>query len=509
MSTSDFIIPAAKLGNSVIAKSKKLQELRLETMHLEMENHEMEQKLNQLRLNMDKEKMERQYTNGYRWKSGQAGSLNYTGQGSLQNKENSVKALQNSSAKMKLKVLKDSLPETGKLSVVPKSSFTTSLDKPKFRGKSCGQCENKNAMLTCLECGEDYCVSCFTRIHQKGALKLHRTCPVQGKYMTIGKLDVAQQFKKDIDLSMMKQDTKKDPSNSPLLSKNNSTPGFDKSYSAESVSTVSNNPYHEKLNSGSLLSGTFNEVDSSKSFNEILMEWRNANPDHKAKQKLSDVEQGTASKEGYSFSNVGGNQSLGLSIGRTLDSVLPKPEHDFKFKVETLMGHDEDEKTKSKSSPLRAEQLVLEGQRNSTDVIIDSINGLRRMTHFDSSTQNQSMLEMCRSIDSLGSNIGELAKHLISIQNEQTYNSQLVSWAICRGIELLGIHCDFPNPPIDINGPERASLFPTSKAGLKDSSPRHASPPRRLRRSRVPNQILSSNLYNLTAGRSKRKKDKN
>lgn len=309
MSTSDFIIPAAKLGNSVIAKSKKLQELRLETMHLEMENHEMEQKLNQLRLNMDKEKMERQYTNGYRWKSGQAGSLNYTGQGSLQNKENSVKALQNSSAKMKLKVLKDSLPETGKLSVVPKSSFTTSLDKPKFRGKSCGQCENKNAMLTCLECGEDYCVSCFTRIHQKGALKLHRTCPVQGKYMTIGKLDVAQQFKKDIDLSMMKQDTKKDPSNSPLLSKNNSTPGFDKSYSAESVSTVSNNPYHEKLNSGSLLSGTFNEVDSSKSFNEILMEWRNANPDHKAKQKLSDVEQ----------------ESVGESEVQTLMSSVSKP----------------------------------------------------------------------------------------------------------------------------------------------------------------------------------------
>ncbi|XP_078522049.1 zinc finger B-box domain-containing protein 1 isoform X2 [Lissotriton helveticus] len=279
-------------------------------MHLEMENHEMEQKLNQLRLNMDKEKIERQYSSGYRWKSGQAGSLNYTGQGSLLNKENSVKALQNSSAKMKLKVLKDSLPETGKLSVVPKSSFTTSLEKSKLRTKSCGQCENKNAMLTCLECGEDYCVTCFTKIHQKGALKLHRTSPVQGKYMAIGKLEVAQQFKKDIDLSrMMKQDTNKDPSNSLLLSKNNTSPGFDISYSAESVSTVSNNPYHEKLNSGSLLNGTFNEENSSKSFNEILLEWRNANADHSSKQMLSDVEQ----------------ESVGESEVQTLMSSVSKP----------------------------------------------------------------------------------------------------------------------------------------------------------------------------------------
>ncbi|XP_069069325.1 zinc finger B-box domain-containing protein 1 isoform X2 [Pleurodeles waltl] len=309
MSTSDFIVPAAKSGNSVIAKSKKLQELRLETMHLEMENHEMEQKLNQLRINMDKEKLERQYSSGYRWKSGQAGSLNYAGQGSLQNKENSLKSLQNSSAKMKLKVLKDSTPETVKLAVVPKSSLIASLEKPKPRGKTCGQCENKNAMLTCFECGEDYCVSCFTRIHQKGALKLHRTCPVQGKYMQIGKLDVAQQFKKDIDLSLIKQDTKKDPSSSPLLSKNVSSPGFGQSYSAESVSTLSTNPVHEKLNSGSLLNGTFNEEDSSKSFNEILMEWRNANADHKAKQKLSDVEQ----------------ESVGESEVQTLMTSVNKP----------------------------------------------------------------------------------------------------------------------------------------------------------------------------------------
>lgn len=31
----------------------------------------------------------------------------------------------------------------------------------------------------CSECGEDYCVGCFVRFHQKGALKRHRMVPVQ------------------------------------------------------------------------------------------------------------------------------------------------------------------------------------------------------------------------------------------------------------------------------------------------------------------------------------------
>lgn len=31
----------------------------------------------------------------------------------------------------------------------------------------------------CSECGEDYCVGCFVRFHQKGALKRHRMVPIQ------------------------------------------------------------------------------------------------------------------------------------------------------------------------------------------------------------------------------------------------------------------------------------------------------------------------------------------
>ncbi|RXM33153.1 Zinc finger B-box domain-containing protein 1 [Acipenser ruthenus] len=51
--------------------------------------------------------------------------------------------------------------------------------KPKLQGKICGQCESKKAGLVCMECGKDYCFSCFAKFHQKGALKLHRMIPLQ------------------------------------------------------------------------------------------------------------------------------------------------------------------------------------------------------------------------------------------------------------------------------------------------------------------------------------------
>ncbi|KAG2463349.1 WDR49 protein, partial [Polypterus senegalus] len=52
-------------------------------------------------------------------------------------------------------------------------------ERPKLKGNICGQCEIKKAGLRCMECGEDYCVSCFAKFHQKGAMKLHRMIPIQ------------------------------------------------------------------------------------------------------------------------------------------------------------------------------------------------------------------------------------------------------------------------------------------------------------------------------------------
>ena len=37
----------------------------------------------------------------------------------------------------------------------------------------------------CPECGENYCVGCFAKFHQKGALKLHRMVPIQVSRATL------------------------------------------------------------------------------------------------------------------------------------------------------------------------------------------------------------------------------------------------------------------------------------------------------------------------------------
>ncbi|TKS81211.1 Zinc finger B-box domain-containing protein 1 [Collichthys lucidus] len=51
----------------------------------------------------------------------------------------------------------------------------------------------------CAECTEDYCVGCFAKFHQKGALKLHRMIPIQTDLQThVSTLDVVSSFHKQI-----------------------------------------------------------------------------------------------------------------------------------------------------------------------------------------------------------------------------------------------------------------------------------------------------------------------
>ncbi|XP_040285904.1 LOW QUALITY PROTEIN: zinc finger B-box domain-containing protein 1 [Bufo bufo] len=206
--SSDFLVPPAKSGNSVRLKAKNIRELRMESLQLQRQNQEMEQKLNQLRQSMSREKEERGRSNPYHWISGQAGNQR-------QDKENIGKV---SAGKIKLKVLQNPVSEPEKPS--SRTANTLAAEKPKVKGKACGQCESKSALLKCLECGEDYCTACFTRFHQKGALKLHRTMPIQS----------------------LNPEPRKE---------------------------------HLTKRSGSLLDGTFNEEESAKYFNEALLEWRN------------------------------------------------------------------------------------------------------------------------------------------------------------------------------------------------------------------------------------------
>eukprot|EP00002_Diphylleia_rotans_P021069 TRINITY_DN4097_c0_g1_i15.p1 TRINITY_DN4097_c0_g1~~TRINITY_DN4097_c0_g1_i15.p1 ORF type:complete len:204 (-),score=23.76 TRINITY_DN4097_c0_g1_i15:2965-3576(-) len=37
----------------------------------------------------------------------------------------------------------------------------------------CGQCEERQSVLKCLQCGEDFCMECSDKIHARGKLKSH------------------------------------------------------------------------------------------------------------------------------------------------------------------------------------------------------------------------------------------------------------------------------------------------------------------------------------------------
>uniref|UniRef100_A0ABI7WUA2 B box-type domain-containing protein n=1 Tax=Felis catus TaxID=9685 RepID=A0ABI7WUA2_FELCA len=176
MNTKDFVVlPWGKPGNSVKLKYKNAQELRMEKIQLELENQQMEKKLQEFQSIWSREKEERG-SSGYHWKSGQVGKLSNQSHIMSQSKGNIIKL---SAGKVKLKLLKEQLQEPVKQPLNHKMASSSESEKSKIKGKVCGQCENKAAVLVCLECGEDYCSGCFAKIHQKGALKLHRTTLLQ------------------------------------------------------------------------------------------------------------------------------------------------------------------------------------------------------------------------------------------------------------------------------------------------------------------------------------------
>ncbi|OCT80813.1 zinc finger B-box domain-containing protein 1 [Xenopus laevis] len=268
MNTDFIVVTAAKSGTSVRLKAKNTQALRVENMHLEMQNQEMEQKLKQLLSSMSREKEERERSKGYHWKSGQAGNQS-------QDKENMIKV---SSGRIKLKILKDSMPEPEMQKVDSKMANVMGPDRPKVKGKACGQCESKSALLMCLECGEDYCSACYAKIHQKGALKLHRTRPIQIRTQR----EVSQQSKERI--SDEPKDFDKDK---PTSGGNTVSTGFtafnEKQEVKNQIPKVAINR-HASGGKESLLHGTFNEEESAKSFNDVLLEWRRGVQENQKKQ---------------------------------------------------------------------------------------------------------------------------------------------------------------------------------------------------------------------------------
>ncbi|XP_045859362.1 zinc finger B-box domain-containing protein 1 isoform X2 [Meles meles] len=279
MNTKDFVVlPWGKPGNSVKLKYKNAQELRMEKVQLELENQQMEKKLQEFQSARSKEKEERE-SSGYHWKSGRVGKLGNQSHMMSQNKGNIIKL---SAGKVKLKLLKEELQDPVKPQLNYKMANPSESKKSKIKGKVCGQCENKAALLVCLECGEDYCLGCFAKIHQKGALKLHRTTLLQAKSQILSNvLDAAHQFIKEVN---------------PDEPKGNN-------HSAEEISKSENKPKSllQESNSGVevpttrraecshpkdrlLCEGSFDEEASAQSFQETLNQWRTGHQNDNEKQ---------------------------------------------------------------------------------------------------------------------------------------------------------------------------------------------------------------------------------
>ncbi|XP_025769153.1 zinc finger B-box domain-containing protein 1 isoform X2 [Puma concolor] len=275
MNTKDFVVlPWGRPGNSVKLKYKNAQELRMEKIQLELENQQMEKKLQEFQSIWSREKEERG-SSGYHWKSGQVGKLSNQSHIMSQSKGNIIKL---SAGKVKLKLLKEQLQEPVKQPLNHKMASSSESEKSKIKGKVCGQCENKAAVLVCLECGEDYCSGCFAKIHQKGALKLHRTTLLQAKSQILSNvLDVAHRFIKDINPDEQKGENNSVKEISKSQHKPRSLP-LQGSNSEVDIPTTKrtecSNP-RDRL----LCEGSFDEEASSQSFQEALNQWRTGHHD--------------------------------------------------------------------------------------------------------------------------------------------------------------------------------------------------------------------------------------
>ncbi|XP_068571655.1 uncharacterized protein zbbx [Cebidichthys violaceus] len=266
MNLNDFVVLPNNKAKSVKLNARNMQVLQMETVTLGQESTEMEEKLQQLKESMSKEKEERGHSGGFRWKSGQSGSLNSNAvtNGVKKNKEHILQKL--SAGKVKIRVLKDE-PLTAP---PPPPPPPRERRRNRLKGTHCGQCEIKTAGLMCAECTEHYCIGCFTKFHQKGALKLHRMIPIQTDLQThVSTRDVVSCFQRRIN-----------PRSYPITST---------SHAAENPMQLNPDPSQvltedhgdeeksETIEEGqkmSFLQGDYNEVESASSFQEALRQWR-------------------------------------------------------------------------------------------------------------------------------------------------------------------------------------------------------------------------------------------
>ncbi|XP_026150073.1 uncharacterized protein zbbx isoform X2 [Mastacembelus armatus] len=316
MNLNDFVVLPNNKARSVKLSARNLQELHVETVTLAQESKEMEEKLQQLKESMSREKEERGHSGGFRWKSGQSGSLNSNILKSIpkKNKENRLQKL--SAGKVKIQVLKDEPLTASPQPLPPPPAPSIALPmtrKNRLRGTICGQCEVKTAGLMCAECTENYCVGCFAKFHQKGALKLHRMIPIQTDLRThVSTQDVVSSFQKqmnpvqhqyypstsavvnpspDSQLNYnhtfmssertrhrdLTQEKGREAVTKPMQFYPYTSQLFVVNHGEEKmVEMTEGHPKSEDENgfSTSLLSGVYNEEESARSFQEAVRQWR-------------------------------------------------------------------------------------------------------------------------------------------------------------------------------------------------------------------------------------------
>ncbi|RUS75532.1 hypothetical protein EGW08_016700, partial [Elysia chlorotica] len=258
---------------SMRLRAQNMRNARDQTKRLEEDNRKMEDRLRELKTVMTKEKEERERQGGGFWGRGQAQV------GSLTKYANEVLASKaerppREGKKKKIKVLQDEPIEVPKRSAQPGTMKYIAqrklpqgpgpVPRDKQKGPRCGQCEDRVATLSCVQCSEIYCPGCFAAFHVKGALKQHRSVPISASGPRV----------------CMSPHPSIDPQQSPRGSQ---ASGSIVSQSASSVegSGASSGRQPPMAQAGaaptagrSLLDGAYDESQSAASFQAALMAWR-------------------------------------------------------------------------------------------------------------------------------------------------------------------------------------------------------------------------------------------
>ncbi|CAC5405405.1 unnamed protein product [Mytilus coruscus] len=260
---STFNINTAKKEDvSLRLKQHNVKRAKDETKKLETESRKMEEKLKELRMAMNREKEERENQGGGFWSRGQTGKLNSYATDVLNKPTKSSK----DPSKRKVKVLKDSpldIPERssqpGTFGHLAKQSIGNT-PREKIKGPKCGQCEEKRAMVSCVQCSEHYCAQCFAAFHLKGALKKHRSVP----------------------LSASGPRQCMSPRPTPPPSNREYQNGYQSAEGAVNLHTMNIHQHDRNSPEGasgsfdgpSLLDGTYDESENAVAFQQALQAWR-------------------------------------------------------------------------------------------------------------------------------------------------------------------------------------------------------------------------------------------